>query len=149
MNVPLELNQISAGTMSVNQRSMCGMGFSVRRPCWRAVSSPWRSAAYPWAYSCAANENTSTGSARMKSPSRKASWAVRSVNLPTAGPARQLDRLRQDIAPAILSASRERPRRAFPTLSLGPRLLSAENQIRQEADEEVPRARRAQPEPAE
>ena len=48
---------------------MCLIGLNVNRPSALAVLSPWRSAAYPWAYSCATIDMTSTGNASRKSPS--------------------------------------------------------------------------------
>lgn len=42
------------------KRSICGNGFSVNRPASRAVVSPYRSAAYPWATSWITIEKIST-----------------------------------------------------------------------------------------
>ena len=63
----LDVNQRTAGTITVMIGSMCGNGFMVTRPSVYAVSSPCQSAVRACAYSCATRENSRTGSARMKS----------------------------------------------------------------------------------
>jgi hypothetical protein len=50
----------NAGSRMVKNRSMCGMGFSVRRPASRAVGSPRRSATKPCAASWLVMDGTTT-----------------------------------------------------------------------------------------
>ena len=54
----------SAGRMIEPNGSMCGIGFSVRRPALRAVSSPNQSATTPWLISCRITATTSATNQR-------------------------------------------------------------------------------------
>src|ERR1043166_1206475 len=80
------------------------------------------------------------GSARMKSLSRLASWSRGRRKLPGRGAPRQLDRLRQHIAPAILSAFEG----AAPPPSPGPPGFSEESPCREPSP---PRSRCGRPRP--